>query len=170
MLHRIRTAMAEEELAFPLEGRIAVHDDAYASPWYHGSIEPHFRETRVIVGATLSETGEPERVTIQTVEKKHWNSWRINRNAVQHFKETRMDWNAKLVYCPINFYTAPRHKKKLPVMKDAARWLNNTFHGIGKKHLQTYLLEFCCRVNLALANLPAFHAISKICTGSSAMV
>ncbi|MDF2938612.1 MAG: hypothetical protein K0Q90_3985 [Paenibacillaceae bacterium] len=170
MLHRIRTAMAEEELAFPMEGRIAIHDDAYASPWHHGSIEPHFRETRVIVGATLSEAGEPERVTIQTVKRDYWNSWRVNKSAVQHFKETRMDWKASLVYCPINFYVPRRHKKTLSVMKDAGRWLNDTFHGIGKKHLQTYLLEFCCRVNLSLAGLPAFHAISKICTGHYAYI
>lgn len=170
MLHRIRTAMAKEEEAFPLEGCVAIHNDTYASPWYHGSVLPHFRESRVIVGATLSEAGEPERVTIQIVEKKHWNSWRFNRSAIRHFMETRMDWKAKLVYCPIHFYTAPRHKKKLTAMKDAARWLNNTFHGIGKKYLQTYLLEFCCRVNLSLAGRPAFHTISKICTGSSAMI
>jgi Zn ribbon nucleic-acid-binding protein len=168
MLHRIRTAMASEELDFPLEGEVAIHNDTYASPWYHGSLSPHPRESRVIVGATLSKAGEPERVTIQTVEKVHWNSWRFNRSAIRHFMETRMDWKARLVYCPINFYTSPRHKKRLSVMKDAARWLNNTFHGIGKKYLQTYLLEFCCRVNLSLAGRPAFHAISKICTSTRA--
>lgn len=170
ILHRIRTVMAAEELDFPLEGNVAVHNDAYARPWYHGSLSPHPRESRVIVGATLSEDGEPERVTIQLVAKKHWNSWRFNRSAVKHFMETRMDWQAKLVYCPINFYTSPRHKKKLSTMKDASRWLNNTFRGIGKKYLQTYLLEFCCRVNLYLSGRPAFHAISKICTGSRALV
>ncbi len=169
MLHRIRTTMANEELDFPLEGKVAVHNDAYASPWHHGSLSPHPRESRVIVGATLSESGEPERVTIQTVEKVHWNSWRFNRSAVRYFTETRMDWQAKLVYCPINFYTSPRHKKRLTVMKDAARWLNSTFHGIGKKYLQTYLLEFCCRVNLSLAGRPAFHAISKICINTRAL-
>ena len=168
MLHRIRTAMASEELDFPLEGEVAIHNDTYASPWYHGSLSPHPRESRVIVGATLSKAGEPERVTIQTVEKVHWNSWRFNRSAVRHFVETRMDWKSRLVYSPINFYTSPRHKKRLSVMKDAARWLNNTFHGIGKKYLQSYLLEFCCRVNLSLAGRPAFHTISKICTSTRA--
>lgn len=170
ILHRIRTFMANEELDFPLEGNVAIHNDAYASPWHHGSLSPHPRESRVIVGATLSEAGEPKRVTIQLVAREHWNSWRFNRSAVRHFMETCMDWEAKLVYCPINFYTGPRHKKKLSVMKDAARWLNNTFHGIGKKYLQTYLLEFCCRVNLSLAGRPAFYAISKMCTASRALV
>jgi hypothetical protein len=52
-------------------------------------------------------------------------------------------------------------------MKDARRWLSTTFHGIGKKYLQTYLLEFCCRANLALASIPAFPAICRICASTS---
>ncbi|MNN46354.1 hypothetical protein D3C81_1607330 [compost metagenome] len=155
--------MAEEELAVPLEGRVAIHDDHYARPYCHGSIIPHARETRVIVGATLSETGEPERMTVQIIKKEHLDNRRIMRQAIQWFKEKRMDWNARLVYCPINFYVSPRHKRFLPVMKEARHWLSNTFHGIGKKHLQTYLLEFCCRANLALANIPPFPAICRIC-------
>lgn len=165
MLHRIRTAMAKEELAVPLEGRVAIHDDSYARPLFDGSVIPHARETRVIVGATLSDAGEPERMTVQTVKQEHLDHRRVTRAAIEQFMESRMDWKARLVYCPINFYVSPRHKKILPVMKDARHWLNTTFHGIGKKHLQTYLLEFCCRANLALAGLPAFPAISKICVG-----
>ncbi|WP_181592704.1 transposase [Paenibacillus sp. YN15] len=166
MLHRIRTVMAEEELAVPLEGRVAIHDDSYARPLYNPSVIPHARETRLIVGATLSEAGEPERMTVQTIKQEHLYYQRVTREAIEWFKESRMDCNARLVYCPINFYVSPRHKKILPVMKDARQWLNTTFHGIGKKYLQTYLLEFCCRANLALASIPAFPAICRICASS----
>lgn len=167
MLHRIRSAMAKNELAAPLEGAVTVHDAIYARPALHDSVIPHDRETRVLVGASMTDAGQAERVTFQTVKQEHLSQGYILSSGLERFKESRLDWNAEVADCQFRRYTSPRNKKTMPLFKAAIHWLNTTFHGIGRKHLEKYLLEFCCRANLILAGTPLFPAISRICASSS---
>lgn len=168
MLTGIRTAMAGNELAIPLEGPVVVHKTAYACPVFHNSVIPHARETKILVGATVAENGEPERVTFQMVKREHLSQGYILPVGLKHFKETRLSQDAELDERQFRGYISPRHKKAMPLFKKARHWLNSTFHGIGRKYLENYLLEFCCRANLVLSGTSLFPAISRICTGHSA--
>jgi hypothetical protein len=35
----------------------------------------------------------------------------------------------------------------LPYFNQAKRWIRETFHGLGQRHLQVYFDEFCFRIN-----------------------
>ncbi|MNC19709.1 Transposase zinc-ribbon domain protein [compost metagenome] len=168
MLTRIRTAMAKNELSIPLEGPVEVHKAAYACPAYHNSVVPHARETKILIGATITGEGELERISFQPVKREHQSNGYILSAGLKHFADTRLSRSAELNEYQFRRYTSPRNKKALPWFKQARHWLNTTFHGIGKKYLEKYLLEFCCRANLVLSGTPLFPAISRICAGRSA--
>ncbi|MGO4272766.1 transposase [Paenibacillus sp. TAF58] len=47
--------------------------------------------------------------------------------------------------------------------KQASKWINSTFHGLGPKHLQKYLDEFSYRLNFSSKNIPIFAHLVHLC-------
>jgi len=165
LLHKIRSAMGKAENSSPLSGRVILHDASYARPPFHSSAAPHPKETPLLVGASLSDEGQTTRVIIQSAEADlgHLSDEWISPEAVAVFRRDHMAADAQVLECQVKRYASRRSKKALPLVQQARDWLRDTFHGIGKKYLQAYLHEFCCRTNLQMAAVSIFAGISRIC-------
>ncbi|MDF2927301.1 MAG: transposase [Paenibacillaceae bacterium] len=163
MLHKIRCALAKEEKTTPLAGDVVIHDAAYGRSPFSQSFIACPRETALLVGTSLSDAGDPERLVIRTVPSEQLSHRRILPKALVDFREELMEKDATVVSCLINRHIRRSDKIAMPLVNQARSWLHRTFHGIGKKHLQLYFYEFCSRVNLARAGQPIFAGISRIC-------
>lgn len=164
MLRRIRLAMGRHLADTPLSGEVVLHDASYARPPFHSSIIPDSRENQLVVGASLSSLGEPKQLLIQVVSRRELVSeGRLLPSALKDFELDYVAPHAHVVQRLAKRYAPYRDKKAMPFVKAASRWLQVTFRGIGKKHLQSYFHEFCCRTNLQLSGASVFTGISRIC-------
>ncbi|WP_438445508.1 transposase [Gorillibacterium sp. sgz5001074] len=162
MLHKIRYAMGRAEAEEPLHGQVVIHDACYGRP-HNSTVFQHPEESPVVVGAVVSDD-QPSRIMFRTVPTEWMQGRQILPIAAHSFIRdyvsalSRRSCSIQLLrFAPI------RTKIARPLFREACLWLNQTFRGIGKKHLQTYLDEFCCRTNLALCSAPIFSRLSYIC-------
>lgn len=163
MLQKIRFAMGKFESSEPLSGEVTINDASYGRPAYCSDLNLHHRETPVLLGAELTG-GEPIRLAVELVPPKHLYGTQVLPIGAQEFIKRHVSRQAEVRDCQIKRYGPRKLKKALPLFRQATKWMNQTFHGLGRKHLQAYLHEFCCRINLQLAAVPIFDAISLACT------
>lgn len=170
MLHKIRSAIAQQEENHPLSGEVIIHDASYGKPPFYSSIAPHPNESILLAGASLTEESELAHISFQVVDTaKHVREGRLLPSAVDHF-QLKHEIDPELVAsCQIKRYSPRKTKRLMPLVREARKWLTQTFRGIAKKHLQLYLHEFCCRINLELAEGSVFSGISRICAQAGRM-
>ncbi|WP_438448012.1 hypothetical protein [Gorillibacterium sp. sgz5001074] len=162
MLHKIRYAMGRAEAEEPLHGQVVIHDACYGRP-HNSTVFQHPEESPVVVGSVVSED-QPSRIMFRMVPTE----WMLGRQilpiAARSFIRDHVSESSKRS-CSIHLlrFAPARTKIARPLFRGACLWLNQTFRGIGKKHLQAYLDEFCCRTNLTLSSAPIFAGISHIC-------
>ena len=69
---------------------------------------------------------------------------------------------------PVAQLTPERAKEVLPlshlIFSNLKTWINGTYHGVSKKHLQAYLNEFTFRFNRRYTPMAAFQAVLGIAT------
>lgn len=163
MLQKIRFAMGKFEFSEPLSGEVAINDASYARPTYCSNMRLHPRETPLLLGAELTN-GEPSRLAIELVPPQHLYDTQVLTTGAKEFINRHVSLHAKVRDCQIKRYGPRKLKKALPLFQQAVKWINQTFHGLGRKHLQAYLHEFCCRINLQLAAVSIFDAVSLACS------
>lgn len=164
MLHKIRKAIASEEQDRSLAGDVIIHDASYGRPVGVASAEFHPEESVLLVGASISEEKEVTRVSFRVLDsRKHIKQGVLLPAAVEDFQYEHNIDSQRVVSCLTQRYSPRKHKRLIPIVKEARLWLTETFGGIGKKYLQLYLHEFCCRVNLQLGEKSVFDGISRIC-------
>jgi transposase-like protein len=168
LLHKIRFAMGKTVAEDPLSGNVILNDACYGRP-YNPSVDLHPQETPVLIGSSLT-TGEPSKIVIRAVAPEHISGNQINRSAAAAFIDQHVSPNASITDIQIKRYSPRLLKKSLPLFRVAHQWINSTFHGLGKKHLQTYFNEFSCRTNLQLASAPIFDGVSRICATNPTII
>lgn len=162
MLHKIRFAMGKADTSERLTGHVIVHDACYGRP-HNPTLYRHPQETPVLVGASLV-ADQPSRILITMVPTDQLQDQRILPIAAHSFKEHYVSKVHSSFEIHIRKFSPRQTKKAFPLFREACHWINQTFHGLGKKHLQRYLNEFCCRTNLILsAATSIFEEISRFC-------
>ncbi len=162
MLHKIRHALGQYEDRQLLTGTVRMNNGKYGHP-YNPTIYRHPEEHPLIAAVSLSEHGEVLQTKIKTVEDQHCDgNYPLNR-ARESFALQFIDGQAEL-HGRKSSYAANKQPLIRNVCAKAGRWLNAAFHGLGGKHLNAYLDEYCCRLNLAAASHePLFERIAAIC-------
>ncbi len=162
MLQKIRHAMGASLRSERLTGQVLIHDACYGRP-HNSSVHRHPQETPVLVGAVI-ENDQPTHIQVTAVPKELLAGRQILSSAARQFVEQHVSVGASQVELHILRYAAPKRKLAMPLFRSACRWINRTFHGLGKKHLQAYLDEFCCRTNLQrTSSTSIFEELSRIC-------
>ncbi|MFD0710423.1 transposase [Paenibacillus sp. GCM10027626] len=163
ILHKLRHAIGHHNANQLLEGIIKINATTYGKP-YNPTIFRHPQEHPLLGGASINAQGAITHLKIQQVEERFLapNSSHVLPAGVAHFQEHCVVPNpvdvvsftgkrAKLLYQPL-----------IQLCKEAYYWLNDTFHGIGGKHLQAYLHEFCFTVNYALQQQCPFTQLCQL--------
>jgi len=177
--HRIRSAMGERDTEYVLSGHIEADDAFFGAPTSNGKRGRGTDKAVVLVGLSLSENGNPEFVKMQVVPNVKGES--IAEFATENIEQgSTISSDGYLSYnildekgfihdgkaCdPVN---DPEHLKWLHVVvSNAKAFILGTYHGLGPKHLQRYLDEFCYRFNRRKFTLQHFNRTLFACALAS---
>jgi len=166
ILHKVRHAMSNADASTMLSGIVRVNSALYGRP-HNSTLNRHTREQPLLVGASLNEAGEPVYVKIKKVNEEHLLERVVRPAGNRHFIERHVEHETEDIDCVTARYSSRRFHRLLTTAKKAGQWINAVYSGIGPKHLQAYLNEYCCRLNLAVRGVSLFHYLTRLCAATA---
>jgi transposase-like protein len=157
LLHRIRNAMAERDSRYMLKGIVELDDTYLGKAKKGGKRGRGTTKSKVVVAVSTDEDGKPQYVKMQVVTD-------LKGKTIVKFAKSSIAEGATVQTDAYHSYRKPLSEKYLHEYRvfdadsDMLKWLHiivsnakafvaGTFHGLGKKHLQSYLDEYCYRFN-----------------------
>lgn len=135
---------------------------------YGKPFNPYFRnhpqEHYLLAGSSLNHHGEPSYFKLKLVPRMHIKDKLFQRSATIDFIQQHIDSQTTSVEFITGRFSRKRFPPLLVFAAQASKSINNTFHGIGQKYLQSYLDEFCYKANLSLHGLSIFQHLTYLCT------
>jgi hypothetical protein len=127
----------------------------------------HYEDARqpLLAGASIAESNEPHHVKIKQPDPAHVTSVpsrRIGKAGVEAFVSQHTDSGDIVVFPRLGKF----QRALVEITRQMKDWLNDTFRGIGPKHLQAYLDEFCFRTNRQLRSVPVFGEMLHWCAST----
>lgn len=179
LCHRIRSAMGERDTQYLLKGYIEADDAFFGSPTKNGKRGRGTDKTVVLVGLSLDDKGCSQYAKMQVVPD-------MKGETVATFAQKSIEEGATIVsdgYSSYNILSQkgfiyqgipcdplnnPDHLKWLHVIiSNAKSFITGTYHGLGKRHFQRYLDEFCFRLNRRFFSLQIFNRTLVACISAS---
>jgi hypothetical protein len=160
MLHKIRKAMGDRDASYQLWGIVELDDTYFGGPSEGEKRGRGTNKTPVEVALSLDKQGRPRFVKMEVIadiknetlksfaEKNIADGSAINSDAyssyIKAFKDSAYE-HKPLKFDPI---ANPDHLKWLHrIVSNAKACILGTYHGLDAPHLQSYLNEFCYRLN-----------------------
>jgi len=159
LLQRIRTAMTEVEQSTMLSGFVELDDSFFGAADNGGKRGRGTDKTKVIIGLSLTDDGSPKHVLMKIADD-------VKSSTISDFVESKIvegstvstdEYRSYRILDRIGYdhqsqastsETGKPHLKWLhTIVSNAKAFINGTYHGLDKKHLQLYLDEFCFRFN-----------------------
>lgn len=179
MLHKIRFGMKNRDSAYDLLGVIEMDDSFFGSGAGGDKKGRGTRKTPVIIEASTHKdaVGFARMHVVEHVDKE--TIGRIVTEDIVQGQTIKTDgWKAYGVVKERGYnhqqwvnLTPKEVKNSLKwvhiISSNAKAFLLGTFHGIGKKHLQTYLDEFCYRFNRRHWEGQGFDRLVTACANSN---
>lgn len=162
MLHKIRNAMSEKDAMNLLTGTVMVQSAVYGRP-YNPSVYRHAQENPLLVGASLDTNGQAAQLKMKLVHKKNLLNKHILRSGTEVFAGQHVDLTESNLFVAAGRYDRNRSGLLNTLFTKLRLWINSTFHGLGRKHLQAYLDEFCFRHNLTCRRDSHFNETIHLC-------
>ncbi|MFC3800550.1 transposase [Cohnella sp. GCM10012308] len=162
--HKLRFAIQMHDEGRPLTGDLQLLGDFYARPVTNRPSDPlTYRDEPAVAGASIDpESGEIAEIKIKRVSATAFNRRTFDIDSFgsflwRHAIEDRTgDRRIEIVKA-----SGREGVTALGVVwRGAIGWLARTFGGIGPKHLQAYLDEYCFRVNV---RTNGFNALLTLC-------
>jgi len=141
--HKIRHAMTEADAGELLTGVVHVNYGVYGRP-YNPTVFRHPQEQALLAGASVDRDQKIVRLKIKQVPEHYLTNERYIRSAGGHdFVNRHVDRECASVSLVIQQFSRQRYLPLGNAVRSATNWINYTFNGIGPKHLQAYLDQFC---------------------------
>ncbi len=159
--HKIRRAMQKADQARTLNGIVRIDHSSYGYFFFPDARQP------LLIGASLDQRSSPLDVKIKQPLPLHVRNEtrRILPEGVKAFVRNFVKEGAHV--------NLPKYGSNHPELKkltwEMNNWLNDTFCGIGAKHLQAYLDEFCFRINCGLRRQSALETLLQKCSETKAL-
>jgi hypothetical protein len=145
-----------------LSGSVRINSAIYGRP-YNPSVHKHRQEHLLLVGSSVNVWNQFTHLKIKHVLLPNPKERHIPRIETKAFHQQHIESDAQNVDIVTGFYTPSRLRPLLIFAKQASKWINSTFRGLGPKHLQKYLDEFSYRLNLSSKNIPIFAHLVQLC-------
>jgi len=155
MLHKLRYAIGQFDNKQLLQQIVRINGLQYGRP-YNSTIYRHPQEHPVLGGASVDSQGQITYMKLKQVSASFLSEGRILSSGIRNFTERHVSSKSTDVVSSTSRRPNQRFYPLLNKAKMAFRWINNTFHGIGSKHLQTYLDEFCFHENHSLRQITSY--------------
>jgi|GEM_PF-145431 len=162
--HKIRHAMGRNEEGRLLRGLVKIHPVRYGYTGYHDAGHPLWLGVSVAKGRIVEircRQPAPEHVDAnRNIRKEGW--WAFCGRHVHPRAIVTPPERLK--------YGKDRMVPALVALGAAiGQWLNRTFGGIGAKHLQRYLDEYCFRINVHNRGEPVMERLLQGCARTGAL-
>lgn len=162
ILRKIRSAISQADAKKLLNGTVRAGLAFYGRDYLHQPFVKHHQEHPFIVGAAFDRFGGPEYVKIKLVAKQHMDGKTLYRSGEIEFHDKHVDFMTmdSVFLKRFRMHDVPL----LPqLIHEARTWINRTFHGIGPKYLQSYMDEFCFRMNRLFRHESALDTLATVC-------
>jgi transposase-like protein len=163
MMHKIRHALREEDASVLLSGFVQVHDACYGLE--HNSVyERQPKEQLLLLGAAMNGENEPIYIKMKLLLDQYLRDWTVSRTEKEAFIRDHVQPEAAAdVSIVTGIFKSQRYKPLLPFFNHSKRWIRETFHGLGQRHLQAYFDEFCFRINTIWKEASIFVNLIQLC-------
>jgi hypothetical protein len=163
IMHKIRHVIGIADADVRLSGHVSVTSAVYGTPPYSHSFDRLPQESPALVGASMNSHQEPEYVKIKLILDEHLKKKVINRDGLEAFTDANIKKDATPDFI-VKRYIPLKHKPTHSLFKESRKWIHSTSRGLGKRHLQAYLNEFCFRLNMKLQkSISAFEELTYLC-------
>ncbi len=166
--HKIRQAMSATDSKELLSGIVRINCGVYGRP-YNPTVFRHPQEQPLLAAASLDNNGQFAYVKIKQVPDKYLIYDRITNGGKHHFIENYVSPDVKNVNAVILKFSPGRYRPLIQLCERASNWINYVFSGIGPKHLQSYLDQFCFGTNNMDRSSSRFLHLLK-CAASSSVI
>ncbi len=164
--HKIRHAMSQADQKELLSGLVRINFAQYGRP-YNPTVFRHPQEQPLLIGATMSAQGDFTYIKIkQAIEECSYPHFTCPLNK-HPFLEKHVSPEAVEVIAVTLKYSKDRNIRLIQLCQKASTWINYTFNGIGPKHLQAYMDQFCFQYNLVAQERPPFDTLLNISASAS---
>jgi transposase-like protein len=179
MLHKIRHAVGERDEKYRLCGTAEIDEAFFGAPTAGGKRGRGTDKTPVLAAVSLSEAGKPKYARMEVAE-------RADSSTAEAFTDNNVLKGSKIHTDGLNIYNSLAEKgyllkqvkydpEKQPehlhwlhiIVSNAEAFIAGTYHGLDKKHLQSYLNEFCYRFNRRHLESFLFSKLVFACASSS---
>jgi transposase-like protein len=177
--HKIRKAMGDRDENYLLSGIVEIDDGFFGAPSEgEGKRGRGTDKTPIVIGLSLVN-GQPGYIKAQVLpavdgdsitEFAANNIEKGSSVASDGFRAYRKLRERGYVHVPENFdpNENPEHLKWLHiVISNLKDFLNGTYHGIGSRHMQAFLDEFCFRFNRRSWHAQLFGRTVAACVSAS---
>jgi transposase-like protein len=179
MLQKIRHAMGERDDLYLLSGIVEIDETYIGGSEKGGKRGRGTEKTPVQVAVSLNEKGKPRFVKMEILED-------LTSQSIQNFAELYIEEGTIIKSDKYRSYDKafndeqyihesekfdinenPEHLKWVHrVIGNAKAFIIGTYHGLGEKHLQAYLDEFCFRINRRQFPGQLFNRLLNACMDS----
>jgi len=178
MLHKIRKAMRDRDAQYMLAGIVEMDDTLIGAPTEGGKRGRGSDKTKAVASLSITEEGNPVYLKMQVVEDlKASTLSEIARNTIvpktivstDLFSSYNQLGKEDYTHIPqeFNHRDDPGHLKWLHiVIGNAKTFIAGTYHGLGSKHLQQYLDEYCYRFNRRQFKGQLFSRLLNACASA----
>lgn len=157
--HKIRHAMQSANDQDKLTGNVQISFDRYGSLTGGPQFIPKFNHPMVI-GAVINSQSETEQIMIRQIYEESVEYFSTRFHGDEAFADEHVDASKAQLTKFLPFHNKNRSTSTSQLANLLANWLNDTFHGIGAKHLQAYFDQFCYRFNILNKKVrPAFDLL-----------
>lgn len=162
ILHKLRHAVTNADKSVPLSGIVRVNTSTYGSK-LNPTVFRLPEEHPLLAGATLHPDGHFTYVKMKQAPDCYIAGLSVSKHGGQAFISQHVHPQTTDLVCITGKYDPNRCRPLLDLCKQAYRWLNDTFHGLGAKHLQAYLDDYCFRINQSFQGHNPFLRLCRMC-------
>jgi len=160
--HKIRHAISRADESELLSGIVQMQPIYYGYNYYKDAQQP------LMIGGTTNADGRPHHVKIKQPDPEHVDhpTRTIKKTGILSFQTKFIRATA----LPIEQIPRKRYPYLTMLGSEMTNWLNDTFNGIGAKHLQAYLNEFCYRLNQYESLSSVFDSLLGWCAQTPVLI
>ncbi|RNA66703.1 IS1595 family transposase [Alteribacter keqinensis] len=178
MLHKIRRAMKMRDANYKLAGIVEMDDALFGAPREGGKRGRGTKKTKVLIGLSLNRKGHPLFLKMEVVPniksqtligfaERHIQDGSVISSDAYHSYRKLEEQGYTHEYHVYNPKKNPDHLRWLhTVLSNAKALVGGAFHGLGSRHLQAYLDEFCYRFNRRRHEDQLFSRLLHHCVGT----
>jgi len=178
MMHKIRKAMHQRDSLYTLAGIVEMDDTFIGAPTEGGKRGRGTEKAKVVASLSVTNAGHPVFLEMKVVDDLKSSTvvelanQGIDTGSVistDLYRSYRELHNEGYHHFPKEFNSKdnPDHLKWLhTIISNAKAFIGGTYHGLGQKHLQSYLDEYCYRFNRRKFKGQLFNRLLNACAST----